>query len=28
MTLKSKQKLDKHLGNFLIAIHLIAAKTL
>lgn len=28
MTLRSKQKLDKHLGNFLVAIHLIAAKTL
>jgi len=28
MTLRHKQKLDKHLGNFLIAINLVAAKTL
>lgn len=28
MTLRSKQQLDKNLGNFLIAIHLVAAKTM
>lgn len=28
MTLRYKQNLDKYLGNFLIAIHLVAAKTL
>ncbi|MBC7947157.1 MAG: hypothetical protein H7Y42_04705 [Chitinophagaceae bacterium] len=28
MRLRSKQQLDKYLGNFLIAIHLVAAKTL
>jgi ADP-heptose:LPS heptosyltransferase len=28
VTLRSKQKLDKHLGNFLVAINLVAARTL
>ncbi len=28
MTLRSKQKLDKHLGNFLVAIHIVAAGVL